>query len=86
MKLHQIAYKYGGEVRTIIMMVINWNGRFGPLGFEARPDLTMSTENRWVLDDEPTTIIHPIVDSTPLGTISRVVLDSRGTIDVGVER
>jgi len=78
MHVWKFAYQYGAEVREITLLLVRNDKKGQPVGYELWPfsaDLASGDPiRRWIVDDEPTTIIHQIVAHEDLGRIREVTL------------
>jgi hypothetical protein len=81
MQVTRFDYQYGDEIRTIDMIVVGHTDLVkrltadpAPYGYEVKYDMSRDDGSvSWTIDDEPTTIIHPIVSYEPLGIVRRVI-------------
>lgn len=74
MKIMHFDYEYGENILGIDLILTGYSPMGYPAGWEVRIDPTMSLNNRWVVDDEPTVIVHPIVDSYEVGTVRTAIV------------
>lgn len=72
MNVMTFTYEYGDEDREITMLVASYDDLGRPVGYEVS-----EVEGRfgwWVLDDTPTTVIHPIRVVVTVGKVNRVAI------------
>lgn len=66
----EYTYLYGDSERSLTMLVIGGTAD-EPVGFEA---WKMAGESGWMIDDDPTVIVHPIVRRKTVGKVRGVIL------------
>lgn len=73
MEVTRFVYEYTPYIMTIDMIVTNTDDQGHPMGYRVWQDVEFAHDNtRWVVDDEPTILIHPIVERHAMGRMRRV--------------
>lgn len=72
MNVMTFTYEYGDEDREITMLIASYDDLGRPVGYE----VTESTDDFgvWVVDDELTTVVHPIRVVVTVGKVNRVAI------------
>jgi hypothetical protein len=70
MYITHFTYDYAPYVRSIYMMVTGHDSDGHPMGYEVWPSGMAGT---WIVDDEPTIIVHPILSERSEHRVLRAV-------------
>lgn len=70
MYITRFTYEYTPYIRSINMIVTSRDAEGHPMGYEVWP--SVEERGRWIVDDEPTIIVHPILSEYNEGCVRRV--------------
>lgn len=70
MQITRFTYEYGAFVRSISMIVTGRDGSDHLIGYEVWRSVDVN--DTWIVDDEPTIIVHPILSERSEGRVRRV--------------
>jgi len=68
LQVRRYTYPYNGQEREIYMIVTSITDTNEPVGYE----VWRAADNRWIVDDEPTTIVHRILTDEVVISVQRV--------------